>query len=122
TGASRTEHYDELAPILIKVLKTKTTNEWIRELAEVGIPCGPINNIAEVAADPQVEHRNMIVNVPHPKLGKVKMINTPVKLSRTPGSIEGPAPELGQDTREILAELLTLSDDEINELKESGII
>lgn len=122
TGASRTEHYDELAPILNEVLKTKTTDEWIRELSEVGIPCGPINNIAEVVADPQVEHRNMIIDVPHPKLGKVKMINTPVKLSRTPGYVDGPAPELGQNTREILIDLLGLTDDDINELNESGII
>ncbi|OGN88468.1 MAG: carnitine dehydratase [Chloroflexi bacterium RBG_13_46_14] len=122
TGASRTEHYDELATILEEVLKTKTTNEWIKELSEVGIPCGPINNIAEVAADPQVEHRNMIIDVPHPKLGKVKMINTPVKLSRTPGSVKASAPELGQDTREILVELLGLNEHEINELNDSGII
>ncbi|MBN2074104.1 MAG: CoA transferase [Dehalococcoidales bacterium] len=122
TGASRTEHYDELAPILNEVLKTKTTDEWIKELSEVGIPCGPINNIAEVAADPQVEHRNMIIDVPHPKLGKVKMINTPVKLSRTPGSVKASAPELGQNTREIFQDLLGLTNDELNELSDSGII
>jgi len=122
TGAARTEHYDELAPILNEVLKSKTTDEWIKELSEVGIPCGPINNIAEAAADPQVEHRNMIIDVPHPRLGKVKMINTPVKLSRTPGYVDGPAPELGQDTREILTDLLDLADEEIDDLKESGVI
>ena len=122
TGASRTEHYDELAPILNEVLKTKTTDEWIQELSEVGIPCGPINNIADVAADPQVAHRNMIIDVPHPKLGKVKMINTPVRLSRTPGGVDISAPELGQNTGEILQDLLGLTDDEINGLSESGII
>ena len=122
TGASRTEHYDELAPILNEVLKTKTTDEWIQELSEVGIPCGPINNIADVAADPQVAHRNMIIDVPHPKLGKVKMINTPVRLSRTPGGVDTSAPELGQNTGEILQDLLGLTDDEINGLSESGII
>ena len=122
TGASRTEYYDELAPILNEVLKTKTTNEWIKELSEVGIPCGPINNIADVAADPQVAHRNMIIDVPHAKLGKVKMINTPVKLSRTPGGVEASAPELGQNTGEILQNLLGLTNDEINGLSESGII
>jgi CoA:oxalate CoA-transferase len=122
TGASRTEYYDELAPILNEVLKTKTTNEWIKELSEVGIPCGPINNIADVAADPQVAYRNMIIDVPHAKLGKVKMINTPVKLSRTPGGVEASAPELGQNTGEILQNLLGLTNDEINGLSESGII
>ncbi len=122
TGASRTEHYDELELILNEVLKTKTTDEWIKELTEVGIPCGPINNIAEVAASPQVAHRNMIIEVPHPKLGKVKLINTPVKLSRTSGSVDSSAPELGQDTRVILSELLGMSDEEINGLADSGII
>ena len=122
TGASRTEYYDELAPILNEVLKTKTTNEWIKELSEVGIPCGPINNIADVAADPQVAYRNMIIDVPHAKLGKVKMINTPVKLSRTPGGVEASAPELGQNTGEILQNLLGLTNDEINGLSELGII
>ncbi|UCD08845.1 MAG: CoA transferase, partial [Dehalococcoidales bacterium] len=85
-------------------------------------PCGPINDIAEVVADPQVEHRNMIIDVSHPKLGKVKMLNTPIKLSRTPGSVERSSPELGQDTGEILRDLLGLTDDEINELGQSGII
>jgi CoA:oxalate CoA-transferase len=122
TGASRTEYYDELAPILNEVLKTKTTDEWTKELSEVGIPCGPINNIAQVADDPQVEHRNMIINVPHSRLGTVKMINTPVKLSRTPGNIDASAPELGQDTRKILTDLLDLTDAEINELDDSGVI
>jgi len=122
TGELRTQHYHELEPILSKVMKTKTTDEWIRELSEVGIPCGPINSIDQVASHPQVLAREMIVEVPHPKLGKVKLINTPIKLSRTSARIERAAPSLGQDTQQLLAELLDMSEDEIENLRESKVI
>jgi CoA:oxalate CoA-transferase len=122
TGALRTEHYHELEPILSEVMKIKTTAEWIKELSEVGIPCGPINTIDQVASHPQVLHREMILEVPHPKLGKVKLINSPVKLSRTPAKVEQVAPELGQDTAHLLAEILGMSQDEIKNLRESKVI
>jgi CoA:oxalate CoA-transferase len=122
TGSMRTEHYHELEPILSEVIKSKTTAEWIELLSEVGIPCGPINSINQVASHPQVLHREMIVEVPHPKLGKVKLINSPIKLSRTPAKVERPAPELGQDTGQTLTVLLDMSDDEIENLRESKII
>jgi len=122
TGESRTEHYNELEPILSEVMKTKTTDEWIKELSEVGIPCGPINSIDQVASHPQVLDREMIVEVPHPKQGKVKLINSPIKLSRTPARVERTSPGLGQDTRHLLAELLNMSEGEIDELQESRVI
>jgi len=122
TGELRTQHYNELEPILSEVIKTKTTDEWIKELSEVGIPCGPINSIDQVASHPQVLAREMIVEVPHPKLGKVKLINSPIKLSRTPARVEKASPDLGQDTRHLLAELLDMSEDEIESLRESKVI
>ena len=122
TGGSRTEHYNELEPILSEVMKTKTTDEWIEQLSEVGIPCGPINSIDQVASHPQILARDMIVEVSHPRLGKVKLINTPVKLSRTPGSVERAAPDLGQDNEYLLAELLDMSEEEIEKLRESKVI
>ncbi len=122
TGGSRTEHYNELEPILSEVMKTKTTAEWIEQLSEVGIPCGPINSIDQVASHPQVLAREMIVEVPHPRVGKVKLINTPVKLSRTPARVERASPDLGQDTRQLLAELLGMSEGEIENLRESKVI
>jgi len=122
TGELRTQHYNELEPILSEVIKTKTTDEWIKELSEVGIPCGPINSIDQVASHPQVLAREMIVEVPHPKLGKVKLINSPIKLSRTPARVEKASPDLGQDTRHLLAELLDMSEDEIENLRVSSVI
>ncbi len=122
TGESRTRHYDGLEPVLNKVMKTKTTGQWIEELTEIGIPCGPINNIEQAASHPQVLAREMIPEIPHPRLGKVKVINTPVKLSRTPGGIKGSSPDLGQDTPNILAEILGMSENEIESLREAGVI
>ncbi|MEK7353446.1 MAG: CaiB/BaiF CoA-transferase family protein [Chloroflexota bacterium] len=122
TGELRTQHYSELEPVLSQALKAKTTAEWLKELSELGIPCGPINNIAQVASHPQTQARGMIIEVPHPKLGKVKMTNSPIKLSRTPTRIVRAAPGLGQDSRDVLAELLGMSDAEIRGLKESGAI
>ncbi len=122
TGYLRTQHYQELEPILSEAMKTKTTEEWIKELSEVGIPCGPINSIDRVAADPQVRHRGMITEVTHPRIGNVRVINTPVKLSRTPGGVERAAPDLGQDTYDILAELLDMTEEEIDSLGQAGII
>ncbi|MBI2850232.1 MAG: CoA transferase [Chloroflexi bacterium] len=122
TGESRTQHYSELEPILSQAMKTRTTVEWIEALSKAGIACGPVNDIAQVASHPQVQAREMITEVTHPKLGKVKLVNSPVKLSRTPARIERTSPDLGQDTRTLLAELLQMSDSEIDKLKESGVI
>jgi len=122
SGESRTQYYSELEPILSEVMKTKTTVQWIEELSEVGIPCGPINNIEQVANHPQVLARDMIKEISHPRLGKLKLINSPIKLSRTPGGIEGISPDLGQDTEQVLNDLLGMSEKEINQLKKSRAI
>lgn len=121
-GWSRTQHYAELQPVLAKAMRKKTTQEWLNELSAVGIPCGPLNNIARVAGDPQVLHRGMITEVNHPRLGKVRMVNTPVKLSRTPARVEKSAPDLGQDTRAILKEWLGFTDKDVDSLVKVGVI
>ena len=122
TGELRTQHYAELETVLNRAMMKKTTEEWLKELSELGIPCGPVNNIAQVAGHPQVLAREMITEVPHPKLGKVKLINSPIKLSRTPTSVKRAAPNLGQDTKNVLADLLTMSEGEMDKLKEDGVI
>lgn len=122
THELRSEHYQELEPILKAVMKTKTTAQWLEELSAVGIPCAPVNTIDQVASHPQVLAREMIVEVPHPRLGKVKVINSPIKLSRTPARVERTSPDLGQDTQPLLAELLNLTQAEIDKLIESGVV
>ncbi len=120
--ALRTEHHAELEPILNEVLRRKTTAEWLQEFDAIGLPCGPLNDIAQAAEHPQVLARQMLVEVEHPRIGSLKVPDTPVKLSRTAGGIKGPPPALGQHTYEVLSTLLGLSAQELEELKAAGII
>jgi len=122
TGPLRTEHHAELEPILIEAMKKKTTAEWVQEFDAIGLPCGPLNNIAQAAALPQVKAREMLVEVEHPCIGRFPLPNTPVKLSRTPGGVRGPSPDLGQHTDDVLRELLGLPDAEIGRLREARAI
>jgi CoA:oxalate CoA-transferase len=122
TGPLRTEHHAALEPILIEAMKQKTTAEWVQEFDAIGLPCGPLNNVAQAAALPQVKAREMLVEVEHPRIGRFPLPNSPVKLSRTPGSVRGPSPGLGQHTDEVLRELLGLPDAEIGRLREAGAI
>jgi CoA:oxalate CoA-transferase len=122
TGPLRTEHHAELEPILIEAMKKRTTAEWVQEFDAIGLPCGPLNNIAQAAALPQVKAREMLVEVEHRRIGRFPLPNTPVKLSRTPGSVRGPSPDLGEHTDDVLRELLGLPDAEIGRLREEGAI
>ncbi len=122
TGPLRTEHHAELEPILNEAMRQKNTDEWLREFDAIGLPCGPLNNIAQAAEHPQVLARRMLAEVEHPRIGRLKLPDTPVKLSRTPGGIKGPSPALGQDTYEVLSSLLGLSAEELDELAAAGVI
>ena len=100
----------------------RTTAEWVELLGEMGLPCGPVQDLADVAQDPQVRDRGMVHELQHPTLGPIKSAGNPIKLSRTPGVLERAAPDLGQDTAGVLSELLGLSGDEIAELKAEGVV
>ena len=121
-GYLRTQHYKELEPILNQVFKTRTTQEWLTELEAVSIPCGPLNTIDKVAADPQVAARRMILELSHPPTGPIRVINSPVKMSRTPSQIVRPCPDLGENTDELLSTLLSLTPEQIASLRQSGVI
>ncbi len=106
SNAKRTENVKELTIILNAIFKDKTINEWLQVLEKAGIPCAPINTIGRVVNDVHIQAREMIVEIEHPVAGKLKMPGLPIKLSKTPGGIEHPAPLLGQHTKEILNEML----------------
>ncbi|MBN1189862.1 MAG: CoA transferase [Dehalococcoidales bacterium] len=122
TGWQRSRHNEILEPILYEAMRRKTTGEWIKEFEAVSIACGPVNTIDKVAADPQVNQREMIIEVEHHRAGKFKVVNTPVKLSRTPARIEKASPDLGENTEEILKGWLSLDGEEIRQLRDSGIV
>jgi len=121
-GWLRAENYKSLEPMLTESMKAKTTREWIEELEQVGIACGPVNTIDQVAKDPQIGARDMIVDVIHPEAGEFKVVNTPFKFSRTPCGPERVSPDLGEHTEAVLSHLLGISAEEIDRLKDSGVI
>ena len=122
TPGLRTKHHAELEPVLNEALREKTTGEWLREFDAIGLPCGPLNDIPHAAKQPQVEAREMLVDVEHPDGFSLKIADTPVKLGRTPGGIQGPPPALGEHTDEVLSRLLTLSAEEIASLREAEVV
>jgi crotonobetainyl-CoA:carnitine CoA-transferase CaiB-like acyl-CoA transferase len=112
---------DEIFSFLRATFKTKTCDQWVRELAAADVPCYPALSIAEVFSDPHILHRNMLTEVNHPTAGPVKQIGVPVKLSGTPGTIRAAPPSLGADTAEVLG-TLGYSKDQVAALRERGVL
>lgn len=122
TSPRRTANHAVLEPILIEAFRRRTTAEWIEDMLAVGIPCGPVNTIADVAADPQIAHREMLRDVTHPTAGTIRIANTPLRMSRSESGIKGPPPDFGADTIAVLRELLGLSEADIEGLRERGVV
>ena len=122
TNALRTENHESLFPILAEIMCRRTTNAWVEALEAIGVPCGPVNTVDKVANDPQVLARDMIAEVEHDTTGTVQIPGIPIKLSETPGQIDAPAPNLGEHTSEVLTGLLGLGVEEINQLKQDGVV
>jgi CoA:oxalate CoA-transferase len=118
----RSANHGELEPLLAAAFRARTTGEWVDALRRFEIPCGPLNTIPEAASLPQVQAREMLVPVRHHTLGELPLVNTPIKLSRTPGGIRGSSPDMGQDTRDVLRELLELDDARIDRLLEAAVV
>ncbi len=123
TSALRTKNHAILEPMLNEALMQRTTAEWIEEFDRLGMPCGPLNNIPQAVAQPQVRARDMLVELRHPRMGRSLTVpNTPVKLSRTPGGVKGLPPDVGEHTEEILASWLDMAADEVKRLEDSGVV
>ena len=120
TPALRTRNHGELEPILVGALRQRTTAEWVVELEPLGIPCGPLHTIPEAAEYPQVAAREMLVDVESVRGNRLRIPNSPVKLSRTAAAIKGGPPTLGQHTVEILTSVLGLNEKQIEEAFASG--
>ena len=122
TNPDRVKHRKELVPLLEKMTRKKTKGEWIKLLETANVPCGPINNFKEVFENEQVIARNVQIDVPHPTVGDMKLVASPMKLSKTPTEVRMAPPTLGQHTSEILRERLHLDDETIAQLHQKGVI
>jgi formyl-CoA transferase len=121
-NVARVAHRDACTAAIGAAVIKRTTAEWVAVLEPLGIPCGPINRLDEVFAHPQVRHRGLQVDVPHPLAGSVPLVANPIKFSRTPLRYDTPPPLLGQHTDEILRGLLHKSEAEIAALRDAGVI
>ena len=118
----RVENRDVLLPLIDRLFSQKTCEEWMDLLVGAAIPCGPVNDMQHLFADPQVRHRNMIAEIPHPTIGTLHLTGIPVKCSETRGKIRLHPPLLGEHTDEVLVEALGYSYEQIEALKEQGTI
>ena len=105
TNANRVRNRHILVPLLTQTLLQRTRADWLSALEAAKVPCGPINDMADVFADPQVLARQMTVKLPHPLSDALELVSSPMKLSQTPVQMRRPPPLLGQHTDEVLAEL-----------------
>ncbi|SUZ69604.1 uncharacterized protein METZ01_LOCUS22458 [marine metagenome] len=124
TNTDRVKNRKILAPMLNELTQRNSTQFWLEGLEKLQVPCGPVNTIKDVFDDPQIQHREMEISMPHPLSGKgeVSLIGSPVKMSETPVSYRNAPPTLGQHTDEILEEILGMDEDERRVLADNGVV
>jgi formyl-CoA transferase/CoA:oxalate CoA-transferase len=121
TNAKRVENREEIVKIVGDLIMTKEGQEWLTILEDAGVPCGPIYSVDKIFSDPQVLHRQMMKELDHTKVGKVKVTGIPVKLSDTPGEVKTPPPFLGEHTQEVLKDL-GYGDQDLEKLRKENVI
>ncbi len=122
TNALRVKNRTAVCARVAQLMATKSSGLWLEELAEAGVPCGPINSIAQVFNDPQLLQRGMRLTVEHPSAGQIDVAGSPMHFSRTPSQAEKAPPLLGEDTNHVLAEVLGYSQEHIQALQKDGSI
>lgn len=120
TNPGRVRHREEVLAPIRAAFAGRTNAEWIAILHEAGIPCAPVNDISQVVVDEQVRHREMIVEVEHPKAGTIGLLGNPIKTESRRTTIL-PPPMFGEHTREVLSDLLAIDSSTLDELEEQGV-
>ena len=121
TNGVRVENRATLVPLLQEYFLTRAADDWVADLQQHNVPAGPINDLADVFSDPQVLHREMLLEMHHPTLGAIKQTGLPIKFSLTPGGLDRPPPLLGEHNGQILKDL-GYSDAQIAEMAEKSVI
>jgi crotonobetainyl-CoA:carnitine CoA-transferase CaiB-like acyl-CoA transferase len=122
TNAKRVENREELTRLLAAIFATRTTRQWCEALEAAGVPNGPINDLRQVFEEPQVVARGMKIELEHPLAGKLPLIASPMRFSRTPIEYRLPPPTLGQHTEEVLRGLLGMDEERIARLRADGVV
>jgi len=122
TNPARVAHRDELVAVIAGRLATRPAAEWLAALQAAQVPCGPINDLAQVFADPQVSHRGMVATLPHAAAGEVRVVANPVRFSATPARSDRAPPRLGEHTDEVLGGLLGLPAAVLEDLRARRVI
>jgi crotonobetainyl-CoA:carnitine CoA-transferase CaiB-like acyl-CoA transferase len=122
TNADRVAHREKVVARLAPLLLSRSTDEWIVRLEAANVPCGPINRIDQVFADPQAHSRALKITLPHVEAGPIDLVASPLRLARTPPEYRLAPPLLGQHTDAVLQEILQLNADEIARLRTNRII
>ena len=122
TNAGRVQQRDTVVPMIAEVMLGRTQRDWLAALEAVGVPCGPINRLDQVFADPQVQARGMRFDLPHPLSGTVPQVANPLNFSATPVTYTQAPPLLGEHTEAVLAERLGLSKESLADLVARGVI
>jgi len=121
-NADRVRNRDVLVPLIGAAVRTRSQKAWLDALEPLGVPCGPINRMDQVFADPQVVARELRLDLPHPLAGAVPQVRAPLALSETPLSYDRPPPLLAEHTATVLRERLGLAQEEIAALARRDVI
>jgi crotonobetainyl-CoA:carnitine CoA-transferase CaiB-like acyl-CoA transferase len=122
TEAARVENRTTLVPLLNEILGARPAEDWMKRLEAVGVPAGRIRTVPEVCESEHLRARGMVVALPHPKAGAVKMMGVPIRLHGTPGKARTAAPVLGGDTDAVLTRILGLPRAEVQRLRKAGVL
>ena len=120
TTSARIAHREEILPVLAAILRTRTRDEWLTVLDAHDVPAGPYNEMPEVFADPQIQHRGMLVEVEDPVSGQLPMLANPIRFTATPVKGYAPPPALGEHTAEVLTGLAGLTEDQLAAAADAG--
>lgn len=122
TNVARVAQRTTLVPLLATIIATRDSADWLAALQKADVPCGAVNDLAGVFADPQAQHRGMRIDLPHPAAGHAPTVANPIRLSQTPVEYRSAPPTLGQHTDDVLRSLLGLADEQIAVLRRDRIV